>query len=90
MSSRELKTSIFTHVLRTRENSDASNTLDEIYLVFTKKKVNILYIYATLLWTSFHNVTKICIIDFNAHDVISLPGALSYDNFSVFFLSFKF
>ena len=61
MSSRELKTSIFTHVLRTRENSDASNTLDEIYLVFTKKKVNILYIYATLLWTSFHNVTKICI-----------------------------
>ena len=38
MSSRELKTSKFSLVLRTRGNSDVSNTLDEIYLVFTSKK----------------------------------------------------
>ena len=31
-------------MLRTHENSDVFNTLDEIYLVFTSKKVNILYI----------------------------------------------
>ena len=36
--SRELKTSELSLVLRTRENSDAFNTLDEIYLVFTSKK----------------------------------------------------
>ena len=38
MSSRELKTSKFSFVLRTHENSDVFNTLDEIYLVFTSKK----------------------------------------------------
>ena len=38
ISSRELKTSIFSFVLRTHENSDVFNTLDEIYLVFTLKK----------------------------------------------------
>ena len=31
-------------MLRTRENSDVFNTLDEIYLVFTSKKVNILFL----------------------------------------------
>ena len=36
--SRELKTSKFSLVLRTLENSDVFNTLDEIYLVFTSKK----------------------------------------------------
>ena len=45
-SSRELKTSKFSFVLRTHENSDVFNTLDEIYLVFTSKKVNILYLFA--------------------------------------------
>ena len=45
-SSRELKTSKFSFVLRTHENSDVFNTLDEIYLVFTSKKVNILYIFS--------------------------------------------
>ena len=38
ISSRELKTSKFSLVLRTRENSDIFNSLDEIYLVFTSKK----------------------------------------------------
>ena len=37
MSSGELKTSKFSLVLRTRENSYVFNTLDEIYLVFTSK-----------------------------------------------------
>ena len=44
MSYHELKTSKFSPVLRTHENSDVFNTFDEIYLVFTSKKVNILYI----------------------------------------------
>ena len=44
ISSRELKTSEFSLVLRTRENSVVFNTLDEIYLVFTSKKVNVLYV----------------------------------------------
>ena len=44
MSSRELKTSEFSLVLRSRENSDVFKTLDEIYLVFTSKKGNIFYI----------------------------------------------
>ena len=35
MSSRELKTSKFSLVLRTRENYDVFNTLDDMYLVFT-------------------------------------------------------
>ena len=38
ISSGELKTSKFSFVLRTHENSDVFNTLDEIYLVFTSKK----------------------------------------------------
>ena len=38
ISSRELKTSKFSLELRTHENSDVFNTLDEIYLVFTSKK----------------------------------------------------
>ena len=38
ISSCELKTSEFSLVLRTGENSDVFNTLDEIYLVFTSKK----------------------------------------------------
>ena len=38
ISSSELKTSRFSLVLRTRENSDVFNSLDEIYLVFTSKK----------------------------------------------------
>ena len=38
ISSRELKTSEFSLVLRTRENSNVFNSLDEIYLVFTEKK----------------------------------------------------
>ena len=39
ISSRELKTSKFSFVLRTHENSDVFNTLNEIYLVFTSKKL---------------------------------------------------
>ena len=38
LSSLELKTSEFSLVLPTRENSDVFNTLDEIFLVFTSKK----------------------------------------------------
>ena len=38
MSSHEQKTSKISLVLRTRENSDVFNTLDEMYLVFTSKK----------------------------------------------------
>ena len=38
ISSSELKTYKFSLVLRTRENSDVFNSLDEIYLVFTSKK----------------------------------------------------
>ena len=34
-------------------------------------------IYATLLWMSFHNVTKIWQI--SMHDIISLPDVMSYD-----------
>ena len=37
-SSLELKTSEFSLVLRTRENSDVFNTLDEIHLVINSKK----------------------------------------------------
>ena len=36
--SRELKTSEFSLVLHTRENSDVFNILDEIYLVLISKK----------------------------------------------------
>ena len=45
VSSRELKTSEFSFVLCTRENSDVFNTFDEIYLVVTSKS-KILF-----LWT---------------------------------------
>ena len=38
ISSSELKTSKFSLVLRTRDNFDVFNSLDEIYLVFTSKK----------------------------------------------------
>ena len=38
ISSRELKTSKFSLVLRTRETTDVFNSRDEIYLVFTEKK----------------------------------------------------
>ena len=38
LSSRELKTWKFSLVLRTCENADVFNTLDEIYLVFIPKK----------------------------------------------------
>ena len=38
ISSRDLKTSEFSLVLRTRENSDVFNTFDKLYLVFTSKK----------------------------------------------------
>ena len=38
VSSHEWKTSLFSLVLRTHENSDVFNTADEIYLVFTSKK----------------------------------------------------
>ena len=44
MSSCELNTSKFLLVLRTRENSDVLNTLDEIYLRFTQKSEYPLYI----------------------------------------------
>ena len=40
-----LKISAISFVLRTREITDILNTFDEIYLVFTSKKVNILYIF---------------------------------------------
>ena len=45
MSSRELKTSKISLMLRTLENSDAFYSFDEIYLVFTSKKVNILFVF---------------------------------------------
>ena len=35
-------------VLRTRENTDFSAALDEIYLVFTSKKVNVFYVVMTV------------------------------------------
>ena len=40
-----LKISAISLVLRTREITDILNAFDEIYLVFTSKKVNILYIF---------------------------------------------
>ena len=43
ISSRVLKTSEFSLVLCTHENSDVFNTLDEIFFVFIEKKVNILF-----------------------------------------------
>ena len=49
ISSHVLKKSAISLVLRTREISDIFNTFDEIYLVFTEKKVNILYMLAAAL-----------------------------------------
>ena len=43
ISSHVLKISAISLVLRTRKIADIFNTFDEIYLVFTSKKVNILY-----------------------------------------------
>ena len=51
----ELKTSEFSLVLCTRENSDVFNTLDEIYLIFTlKKKISSIY--------SCYQVQNICVV----------------------------
>ena len=44
ISSRELKTSKFSFVVRTHEKSDVFNTIDEIYLVFTSKSKYPLFI----------------------------------------------
>ena len=44
ISSSELKTSEFSRVRSTSENFDVFNSRDEIYLVFTSKKVNFLFI----------------------------------------------
>ena len=52
ISSHILKISAISLVLRTREIADIFNTFDEIYLVFSSKKVNILYIYAGKGWGS--------------------------------------
>ena len=44
ISSSVLKTSEFSRVHSTVENSDVFNSRDEIYLVFTEKKVNFFFI----------------------------------------------
>ena len=44
ISSSVLKTSEFSRVRSTSENFDVFNYRDEIYLVFTEKKVNFLFI----------------------------------------------
>ena len=44
ISSSVLKTSEFSRVHSTVENSDVFKSRDEIYLVFTEKKVNFLFI----------------------------------------------
>ena len=44
ISSSVLKTSEFSRVRSTSENFDVFNSRDEIYLVFTEKKVNFLFI----------------------------------------------
>ena len=44
ISSSVLKTSEFSQVRSTSENSDVFNSRDEIYLVFTEKKVKFLFI----------------------------------------------
>ena len=51
ISSRELKTSKFSLVLRTRENSDIFNSLDEIYFVFTSNN-QISSIYLNILFST--------------------------------------
>ena len=43
ISSSVLKTSEFSRVRSTSGNSDVFNSRDEIYLVFTEKKVNFLF-----------------------------------------------
>ena len=49
ISSHVLKIPAISLVLRTREISDIFITFDEIYLVSTLKKVNILYIFISVL-----------------------------------------
>ena len=44
ISSSVLITSEFSRVRSTSENSDVFNSRDEIYLVFTEKKVNFIFI----------------------------------------------
>ena len=44
IASSELKISEFSRVRSTSENFDVFNSLDEIYLVFTEKKANFLFI----------------------------------------------
>ena len=57
ISSSELKTSEFSRVRSKSENSDVYNSRDKIYLVFTEKKVNFLFILCFLgelgLWPFF-------------------------------------
>ena len=49
ISSSELKTSEFSRVRSTSENFDVFNSRDEIYLVFTSKKVNFPFILSNFL-----------------------------------------
>ena len=58
ISSRELKTSDFSRVLCTHENSDVFNTLDEIYLVFTSKSKYPLYTYCPI--QAINTLTERC------------------------------
>ena len=65
MSSRELKTSKFSLVLRTRENSDVFNSLDEIHLISSQKSKYSLFLYLCqiffvsgskyIFWLNLHN-----------------------------------
>ena len=61
ISSSVLKTSEFSRVRSTSENSDVFNTQDDIFLVFIEKKVNFIFIflYVTLAmycnWTAARN-----------------------------------
>ena len=64
MSSCELNTSKFLLVLRTRENSDVLNTLDEIYLRFTQKSEYPLYIG---IWNLWCNIQTMAHIGLNMH-----------------------
>ena len=49
ISSSVLKTSEFSWVRSTNENFDVFNSRDEIYLVFTKKKRKIFFLFYTFL-----------------------------------------
>ena len=48
ISSSELKISEFSQVRSTSENFDVFNSRDEIYLVFTKKKKQIFFLFYTI------------------------------------------